>query len=214
MRTVTGEMHYGLDEAATVKSNNENLREPLPVRDGRVTVKHIFRMRRLAMVRTFYTQKQVRGNATASHLRRSPFRMILGDTHEVEKMRRTMAFVSIFLFMLTVVSNVSAEPQRKGTSTLSGVVLGPDDKPVAHASVSYQSSGGNGAHVVRTNSQGRFSITKLRADNYDLRASGKGVFSEWEKNVNLRAGATKEVTLHLVYAKEIPKAYVKSNSKQ
>ena len=129
-------------------------------------------------------------------------------------MRRTIVFVSIFLFVLVAVDSASAAPQHKGSSTLSGVVIGPDDKPVAHASVSYQSSGGNGAHVVRTDSHGRFSITKLRADNYDLRASGKGVFSEWEKNVNLRAGATKEVTLRLVYAKEIPKAYVKSNSKQ
>ena len=129
-------------------------------------------------------------------------------------MRRTIVFVSIFLLMLAAVSNVSAEPQHKGTSTLSGVVLGPDDKPVAHASVSYQSSGGNGAHVVHTDSHGRFSITKLRADNYDVRASGKGVFSEWEKNITLRAGQTKDLTLQLVYAKEIPKAYVKSNSKQ
>jgi hypothetical protein len=129
-------------------------------------------------------------------------------------MRRTIVLLSVFLFTLVAASGVSAMPQHKGTSTLSGVVLGPDDKPVAHASVSYQSSGGNGAHVVRTDSHGRFSITKLRADNYDLRASGKGVFSEWEKNVNLRAGATKELTLQLVYAKEIPKAYVKSNSKQ
>jgi hypothetical protein len=129
-------------------------------------------------------------------------------------MRHTILLLSVFLFTLAALSSVSAMPQHKGTSTLSGVVLGPDDKPVAHASVSYQSSGGNGAHVVRTDSHGRFSITKLRADNYDLRASGKGVFSEWEKNVNLRAGATKELTLQLVYAKEIPKAYVKSNSKQ
>jgi hypothetical protein len=129
-------------------------------------------------------------------------------------MRRIVVFLSIFLFALAAVSGVSAAPQHKGTSTLSGVVLGPDDKPVAHASVSYQSSGGNGAHVVHTDSHGRFSITKLRADNYDLRASGKGVFSEWEKNIMLRAGQTKDLTLHLVYAKEIPKAYVKSNSKQ
>jgi hypothetical protein len=53
----------------------------------------------------------------------------------------------------------------------------------------------------------------LRADNYDLRASGKGVFSEWEKNISLRSGATKELTLHLIYAKQIPKAYVKSSPK-
>ena len=129
-------------------------------------------------------------------------------------MRRTIVFLSTFLFTLVSVSGVWAAPQHKGTSTLSGVVLGPDDKPVAHASVSYQSSGGNGAHVVHTDSHGRFAITKLRADNYDVRASGKGVFSEWEKNVTLRAGQTRDLTLQLVYAKEIPKAYVKSNSKQ
>jgi uncharacterized membrane protein len=88
-------------------------------------------------------------------------------------------------------------------------VLGPDDKPLAHASVSYQSSAGVAPHVVHTDSHGRFEISKLKADNYDLRASGKGVFSEWEKNIALRTGETKDLTLHLVYAKEIPKAYVK-----
>jgi hypothetical protein len=129
-------------------------------------------------------------------------------------MRRTLVFFSIFLLTLVVVHGVSAAAQRKGSSTLSGVVLGPDDRPVAHAAVSYQSSGGAAPHVVRTDSQGHFTISKLKADNYDLRASGKGVFSEWEKNVNLRSGARKEVTLHLIYAKEIPKAYVKTKPKQ
>ncbi len=129
-------------------------------------------------------------------------------------MRRTLVFFSIFLLTLVVVHGVSAAAQRKGSSTLSGVVLGPDDRPVAHAAVSYQSSGGAAPHVVRTDSQGHFTISKLKADNYDLRASGKGVFSEWEKNVNLRSGARKEVTLRLIYAKEIPKAYVKTKPKQ
>jgi hypothetical protein len=68
--------------------------------------------------------------------------------------------------------------------------------------------------VVRTDARGQFSISKLRADNYDLRASGKGVFSTWEKNVTLRSGETKNLTLRLIYAKEIPKAYVKSKPKQ
>ena len=129
-------------------------------------------------------------------------------------MRRTLVFLSIFLLKLVAVHGVSAAPQHKGTSTLSGVVLGPDDRPVAHAAVSYQSAGGVAPHVVRTDSQGHFTISKLKADNYDLRASGKGVFSEWEKNVNLRSGARKELTLRLIYAKEIPKAYVKTKPKQ
>jgi len=129
-------------------------------------------------------------------------------------MRRTLVFLSILLLALVAARSVSAEPQHKGTSTLSGVVLGPDDRPVAHAYVSYQSSGGVAPHVVRADSQGHFTISKLKADNYDLRASGKGVFSEWEKNVNLRSGARKELTLRLIYAKEIPKAYVKTKPKQ
>jgi hypothetical protein len=129
-------------------------------------------------------------------------------------MRRVLVFLSIFLLTLVAVRGVSAAPQHRGSSTLSGVVLGPDDKPVAHASVSYQSSNGSAPHAVYTDSQGHFTISKLKADNYDLRASGKGVFSEWEKNVNLRSGKTKELTLRLIYAKEVPKAYIKSKPKQ
>jgi hypothetical protein len=116
--------------------------------------------------------------------------------------------------MLAPISGVSAAPQSKGSSTLSGVVLGPDDKPVAHANVSYQLSSGSAPHAVHTDSQGYFSIGKLRADNYDLRASGKGVYSPWEKNVTLRSGETKNLTLRLIYAREMPKAYVKGKPKQ
>jgi hypothetical protein len=129
-------------------------------------------------------------------------------------MRRAFLFLSILLLTLVAVRGVSATPQSKGSSTLTGVVLGPDDRPVANASVSYQVSSGSAPHVVRTDARGHFTISKLKADNYDLRASGKGVFSEWEKNISLRAGTTKELTLHLIYAKQIPKAYTKSSAKQ
>ena len=129
-------------------------------------------------------------------------------------MRRAVLLSTLFLLALVTVRGVSAAPQRKGSSTLSGVVLGPDDRPVAHASVSYQLSSGSAPHAVHTDSHGHFSIGKLRADNYDLRASGKGVFSTWEKNVTLRSGETKNLTLRLIYAKDIPKAYVKRNPQQ
>src|SRR5437763_17131221 len=129
-------------------------------------------------------------------------------------MGRTLGLLSILLLTLVAVRGVSAAPQSRASSTLSGVVLGPDDKPVAHASVSYQSSGGNAPHAVHTDAQGRFTISGLRADSYDVRASGKGVSSEWERNIPLRARQTKTVTLRLIYAKEIPKAYVKSKPKQ
>lgn len=129
-------------------------------------------------------------------------------------MRRTLVFLSIFLLTLTAACGVNAAPQHKGSATLSGVVLGPDDRPVAHASVSYQSSSGSAPHVVRTDSHGHFAISKLKADIYDLRASGKGVFSEWQRNIALRSGQTKDLTLRLIYAKEVPKAYVKAKPKQ
>jgi hypothetical protein len=97
---------------------------------------------------------------------------------------------------------------------LTGVVLGPDDKPVPHASITYQSAAGIAPHAVHADAHGRFTITKLHSDIYDLRASGKGVFSEWEKNVPVQSGHTKTVTLRLIYAKDIPKAYTKSKAKQ
>jgi hypothetical protein len=129
-------------------------------------------------------------------------------------MRRAILLVTILLLALVAARGVSAAPQHKGSATLSGIVLGPDDRPVAHASVSYQSSSGNAPHAVHTDSRGHFTISKLGADNYDLRASGKGVFSVWEKNISLRSGEAKDVTLRLIYAKQIPKAYVKSKPKQ
>ena len=129
-------------------------------------------------------------------------------------MRRTIIFVAVFSLVLTAARGVLGEPQHKGTSTLTGVVLGPDDKPVPHASVSYQSSGGSAPHATFTNSKGRFTINKLRADDYDLRASSKGVFSEWQKNVAIGRGQTKDVTLQLIYAKEMPKSPKDSKAKQ
>jgi hypothetical protein len=130
------------------------------------------------------------------------------------KMRRALLFIAVLLLALMAARGVSAAPQGKHSATLSGVVLGPDDKPVAHASVSYQSSSGNAPHAVHADARGHFTIAKLKADNYDLRASGKGVFSAWEKNVSLKSGQTKDITLRLIYAKEIPKAYVKSKPQQ
>jgi hypothetical protein len=129
-------------------------------------------------------------------------------------MRRAVILIAVFLIALVAVRGVVAAPQSKGSATLSGVVVGPDDKPVPHASVSYQSSGGNAPHAVYTDARGRFAITKLKSDNYDLRASSKGIFSEWVKNITLRKGHTEFITVQLIYAREMPKASKTSKSKQ
>lgn len=129
-------------------------------------------------------------------------------------MRRKLLCITVLFLALVAGRGLSAAPQNRTGATLSGMVIGPDDKPVARASVSYQSANGSAPHVVHTDSQGHFTIPKLKADIYDVRASGKGVFSDWEKNVNLRPGQTKSLTLHLIYAKKIPKAYVNSKPAQ
>ena len=117
-------------------------------------------------------------------------------------------FFSIILTALVgmaLVPAVSANTEKQGTSVITGVVLGPNDKPVAHAAITYQSSSGNAAHVVHTDSRGSFTLPKLPADNYDLRASANGIFSEWEKNFTIHNGETRSITLHLIYAKQMPK---------
>jgi hypothetical protein len=127
-------------------------------------------------------------------------------------MKRLLYFFIIFATLLTTAlvasRSVLASPDRKGTCVLTGVVIGPNDRPVARAAVSYQSSGGNAAHAVHTDAHGRFTISKLPADNYDLRASANGIFSAWEKNVTIHNGETRSVTLHLIYAKQMPKSAI------
>jgi hypothetical protein len=127
-------------------------------------------------------------------------------------MKRLLTFLIIFTSILTTAliatRSVQAAPQRreaKGTSVITGVVIGPNDRPVAHAAVSYQSSSGVAAHAVHTDAHGRFTITKLPSDNYDLRASANGIFSEWEKNLTVHTGQTLNITLQLIYAKQMPK---------
>ena len=90
-------------------------------------------------------------------------------------MRRVLSSMLSMLVALVCAQNLAS--QHKGAGVLSGVVLGPDDKPVPHASVTYQSSAGIAPHAIHADSRGHFTITKLRTDNYDLRASGRGVSS-------------------------------------
>ena len=129
-------------------------------------------------------------------------------------MKRALIFFAAFVLVLVAARGVLAAPQTKGSAILSGVVIGPDDKPVPHASVSYQSSDGSAPHAVHTDAHGRFTIAQLRSDNYDIRASARGIFSEWEKNISLRKGQTKSIELRLIYAKEMPKPVSSSKPKQ
>ncbi|HEY2546049.1 MAG TPA: carboxypeptidase-like regulatory domain-containing protein [Candidatus Acidoferrum sp.] len=129
-------------------------------------------------------------------------------------MKRALIFLAVVVLALVAERGALAAPQSKGSATISGVVIGPDDKPAPHASVSYQSSDGSAPHAVHADAHGRFTISQLRADNYDIRASAKGIFSDWEKNVMLRKGQTRSLELHLIYAKEMPKPVSNTKPKQ
>lgn len=120
-------------------------------------------------------------------------------------MRRGLIILAVLTLLLSAVATVRAGQQRKATrGSISGTVIGPDDKPAPHAAVTYQSSGGNAPHATHADAHGHFTISNLKGDNYDLRASAKGIFSEWEKNVVVRPGQQKSITLQLIYAKEMP----------
>jgi hypothetical protein len=124
-------------------------------------------------------------------------------------MKRLRITMTLAFVMLSLVFGLYAGPQGAHRATLSGVVLGPGGKPVANAVVTYQSGGGDTPHAVRTDAHGRFSIPKLRRDNYDLRASARGMFSNWEKNVMLRSGEQKTITLRLTSGADISKTAMK-----
>lgn len=108
---------------------------------------------------------------------------------------------SVLGYALVYPQSVLARQRTVGHGVLSGRVIGPDDKPVSHASVTYQSSAGMTVHIVHADSQGHFIITKLRTDNYEVRAHSKGLFSEWMHNVQVTAGRENTLDLRLEYTK-------------
>jgi hypothetical protein len=81
---------------------------------------------------------------------------------------------------------------------IEGTVLGADGKPVPAAAVTCQSSAGVRPRIVHTDTKGHYSIAGLKQDSYDLRATANGAYSDWEKNIPLRNGQIKEITLHLL----------------
>src|ERR1700737_889361 len=97
---------------------------------------------------------------------------------------------SALTYALVHPRSVLAATRHDGHGTLTGKVTGPDDKPVSHAAITYQSSAGMKVHIIHTDSQGRFTISKLKTDNYEVRADSHGLFSEWVHNVQVIGGHT------------------------
>ena len=111
---------------------------------------------------------------------------------------RTLRPALLILFALSWTVSAPAQTTKRATATIHGVVLDANGKPVAAAAVTCQSSAGIRPRVVHTNAKGRYTVTGLKQDAYDLRASSNGAYSDWEKNIPLRGQQTKEITLHLL----------------
>lgn len=112
--------------------------------------------------------------------------------------RKLSALVVLALSLLFAASLAAQRRLDTGSITITGVVLDANGKPVPAASVSCNSSAGIRARVVHTDKTGHYRLTGLKEDSYDLRASTKGAYSDWEKNIPLRKGQTKEVILRLM----------------
>ena len=113
-------------------------------------------------------------------------------------MKRKFVVVQSLIFTLLFAAWLPAQNATKSDSVIKGVVLGADGKPVRAAAVTCQSSAGMRPRAVHTDTKGHFVITGLKQDSYDLRADANGAYSDWEKNIPLRKGQTKEVTLRLL----------------
>jgi len=113
---------------------------------------------------------------------------------------KRIVLLAVFLTVgIVFVPSVHAQsqPAKPGTN-ISGVVLDANGKPVANAAISCESSGGLRPRAVHADSKGHFVITGLKQDSYDIRASSNGAYSDWEKNIPLRKGQSKSVTLRLL----------------
>jgi hypothetical protein len=106
-------------------------------------------------------------------------------------------FLTAAILFVPSVHAQSPPPKQLGTN-ISGVVLDANGKPVANAAISCESSGGLRPRAVHADAKGHFVITGLKQDSYDIRASSNGAYSDWEKNIPVRKGQAKSVTLRLL----------------
>ena len=113
-------------------------------------------------------------------------------------MRRKLIFSLMLGIAILFAQDIHAQTRKKTGATITGTVLDADGKPVANASVTCETSSGSKPRAVHTDSKGRFFITGLKQESYDLRASRNGAYSDWERNIPLGKSQTKTVTLQLL----------------
>src|SRR3974390_3949380 len=113
-------------------------------------------------------------------------------------MQRRLFLALIAGAALLLAHPAACQTVKKTGATITGTVIGADGKPVPGAGVTCETSSGLKPRAVHTDAKGRFFITGLKQDSYDLRDSSNGAYSDWERNIPLRVNKTKEITLQLL----------------
>jgi hypothetical protein len=114
-------------------------------------------------------------------------------------MERTSKGSSNLLLILAFTALViaGAATGNVALGTLAGTVTDSQDRPVGGATVTIETSDGLNPRATHTDANGEFQFTRFRPGQYDLRAFGDGVFSDWTKRVLIRTGKKTEVMLRL-----------------
>jgi hypothetical protein len=113
-------------------------------------------------------------------------------------MRRKLIFSLILGLMVLFAHDIRAQTKKKTGATITGTVLDSNGRPVANATVTCETSSGLKPRVVHADKSGKFFITGLKQESYDLRASRNGAYSDWEKNIPLGKSQSKDITLQLL----------------
>src|ERR1700675_1794968 len=101
-------------------------------------------------------------------------------------MRRKLIFSLMLGLKIFFAQESNAQARKKTGATITGTVLDADGKTVAKASVTCETSSGMKPRAVHTDAKGRFFITGLKQESYDLRASWNGAYSDWEDRKSTR----------------------------
>ena len=113
-------------------------------------------------------------------------------------MRHKLTISLILCLAVVFTQDAMAQTRKKTGGTITGTVLDSNGRPVANATVTCETSSGMKPRVVHADKGGKFFITGLKQESYDLRASRNGAYSDWEKNIPLRKSQSKDITLQLL----------------
>jgi hypothetical protein len=103
----------------------------------------------------------------------------------------------IFLLVAASLCIALSADARVPIGTLAGTVLDAQGQPVSNAAVMIQTSDGTQPYATHTDPNGRFQIARLETGQYDIRASSKGLISDWTKRIMVHANKTTQVLLRL-----------------